>query len=307
MKSSHTAIKHLKQNREMLLMTLPAVVKTLIFSYLPMFGVIIAFKNYIPARGIFGSVWNGLDNFKFFFASQTAWQILRNTLGLNLIGIFLGLVVNVVLALFLYEITRRFLLKIYQTILFIPWFFSWVLVGLMFTSLLNPNSGLLTALIKAVTGTEVNFYAQPVYWVVILPLVSVWKNAGFGSLVYYSVLMSIDSELFEAAEIDGATKWQRMRFISVPFLIPMICVMTILAFGGIIRSDFGLFYFVPQNQTQLYPVTDVIDTYVYRALAINGSFGMSAAIGLFQSVVGFVLVLITNKAAKSVDRDYSLF
>lgn len=299
--------KDLKQNGQMLLMTLPALVKIFIFSYLPIAGVILAFKQFVPSKGIWHSPWNGFDNFEFFFKSETAWTLLRNTIGLNLLGIAASTIANVVLAFLLYEIVSRTRLKIYQTVLFIPYFFSWVLVGLMLTSLLSPTSGLLTDLIHRVFGYEINFYAHPSSWVWILTIVFVWKGAGFGSLIYYSVLLNIDKELFEAAEIDGASRLQTIVRIMLPFLIPMICVLTILALGNIIRADFGLFYFVPQNQPQLYPVTDVIDTYVYRALAGDGDFSVSAAIGLFQSVVGLVLILATNKAAKSINKDYSLF
>jgi ABC-type polysaccharide transport system, permease component len=307
MASRSRQLKDLRRNGEMLLMTLPAMLKIFIFSYLPIVGVIIAFKRYIPSEGIFGSPWNGLDNFEFFFKSQAAWTVLRNTLGLNLLGIVASTVVNVILAFLLYEVVKRMRLKMYQTILFIPYFFSWVLVGLMLTSLLSPTSGLLTDLLDKLFGYEINFYASPGSWIWILTLVFIWKGAGFGSLIYYSVLMNIDRELFEAAEIDGASRVQTIRKIMLPFLIPMISVLTILSLGNIIRADFGMFYFVPQNQAQLYPVTDVIDTYVYRALAGNGDFAVGSAIGLFQSFVGLVLILITNRVAKSVDKDYSLF
>lgn len=297
---------HGKKNYELILMSLPAIIKIFIFSYIPILGVIIAFKHFIPSKGVLDSPWVGFKNFEFFFKSQTAIQVLRNTLGLNLISIILALIFNVFFAFLLYEISSKIMLKTYQTIMFIPYFFSWALVGLMFTALLNPY-GLLTEFIKNLTGSGIDFYNQPIYWVFILPIVSAWKGMGFGSLIYYTVLMSIDKELFEAAEIDGASKIQMIKSISIPFLIPMICVLTILAMGNIIRADFGLFYFVPKNQTGLYSVTDVIDTYVFRALAQNGDFAMSSAVGLFQSLVGFILVLLTNQIAKKIDSDYSLF
>lgn len=306
-KTSNKKIRHLREQRSLLLMCLPAIVKIFIFAYLPMFGIIIAFEDYIPVKGMFGSKWNNFKNFEFFFKSVDAWSILRNTIGLNLLLIVTELVVSVFFALLLYEISQKSLLKIYQSIMFIPYFFSWVLVGLMLTTLLNPSTGMLTVIIHAVTGRNIAFYSHPAYWIVILPLVGVWKGTGFGSLVYYSCLLSIDKELFEAAEIDGATKLQSIRNISLPFLMPMICVMTILAVGRIMRSDFGLFYFVPRNVTSLYPVTDVLDTYVFRALTINSDFGMSSAVGVFQSVVGFVLIILTNKFAKRYNTDYSLF
>lgn len=307
MKNTHALLRNLKQDRELLVMCLPAIIKIFIFSYLPIFGIVIAFENYIPIKGIFGSEFVGFKNFEFFFTSQSVMTVLRNTLGINLLCIILGLACNVLFALLLYEVVSRLMLKVYQTIMFIPYFFSWVLVGLMLTTLLSSPNGLVVSLAHTLFGQRMDFYTQPAYWVAILPIVSVWKGLGFGSLIYYSVLMSIDKELFEAARIDGATKAQTIWNISVPFLIPMMSVMTILAIGNIIRADFGLFYFVPRNVPQLYPVTDVIDTYVYRALAVNGDFGMSSAVGVFQSVIGFVMVLASNKIAKSVNKDYSLF
>jgi putative aldouronate transport system permease protein len=299
--------KDLHYNREMLLMCFPVIIKTIIFSYLPMVGIIIAFKDYSPMDGIFGSKWIGLKNFEFFFKSSSAWTVLRNTLGLNALGIVLSTIVNLMLAFLLYEISKKIVLKIYQTLLFIPYFFSWVIVGLVLTVFLSPTNGALTKLLLAFTGNDINFYTKPIYWVIILPLVYIWKGAGFGSLIYYSVLMSIDNEIFEAAEIDGANNLQRIRYISMPFLKPMICVLSIMAVGGIIRADFGLFYFVPRNLSQLFPVTNVIDTFVYRALAENGDFGMSSAVSVFQSVVAFFMVVGTNQIVRMVNKDYSLY
>ena len=279
----------------------------LIFSYLPLIGIIVAFKDFYPVKGLFGSPWNGLDNFKFFFLSSDAWRVLRNTIGMNLIMIVTSTVIGIFFSLLLFEVAKKSLLKIYQTIMFIPFFFSWVLVGLLFTTMLDSSNGLLTVLFNSITGQQINFYSEPGYWVAIIPLINIWKGTGFSCLIYYAVLINIDSELFEAAEIDGASKWQSIKNISLPFLIPMISVWTILAIGSIIKGDFGLFYFVTKNQAALYPVTDVIDTYVFRALTNSGNIGMSAAVGLFQSIVGFVMILLTNRAANAINRDYSLF
>ncbi len=300
-------LKHLKEDRHLLIMCLPAIIKIFIFSYLPMIGIIIAFKNYIPAKGIIGSPWNGLKNFEFFFKSIDAWRILRNTMGLNVILIVVELAASVFFALLLYEILNRKALKLYQSVMFFPYFFSWVLVGLMLTTLLNPATGMLTTMIKALTGKEIAFYSEPGYWLFILPIMGVWKSAGFSSLIYYSALMSISKELFEAAEIDGASKIQCIRHISIPFLSPMMVMLTILSVGKILRADFGLFYFVPRNISMLYPVTDVLDTYVFRALTVNGDFAMSSAVGVFQSVVGFILILVTNKLSKMYNSEFGLF
>ncbi|MGG1515411.1 ABC transporter permease subunit [Paenibacillus oryzisoli] len=303
----HKKRKRFISNWQLIVMSLPAIVKIFIFAYLPMAGIVMAFKDYVPAKGILGSSWNGLDNFKFFFQSADAWKILRNTIGLNGLLIVVELLAGVFFALLLYEVASKRALKVYQSVMFFPYFFSWVLVGLMLTTILNPSTGLLTSIIHKVTGHEIGFYSEPWYWLIILPLVAVWKGTGFSSLIYYSALMSIDKELFEAAEIDGATKVQATRHISIPFLAPMMVMLTILAIGHIMRADFGLFYFVPRNVSALFPVTDVLDTYVFRALTVNGDFAMSSAVGVFQSVVGFVLILGTNRLSKMFNKEYGLF
>ena len=294
------------KDRALLMMAMPAIIKIFIFSYLPMIGIVIAFKNYYPIKGIFASPWNGLKNFEFFFVSADAWRILRNTIGLNLLMIVTGPVVHITAALLLYTITKPAALKIYQSILFVPHFFSWVLVGLLLTTLLDYPNGLVTKLLASL-GLDVNLYGTPAAWVGIIPLVSIWKSTGFKSLIYYAVLMNISTDLFEAARIDGANEMQVVRHISLPHIVPMLIVQLILAVGGIIRGDFGLFYYVPRNLGVLYPVTEVIDTYVFKALTTNGDFGMSAAVGLFQSVVGCLMILLTNKLASSVDSSLGLF
>ena len=294
------------KDRALLMMAMPAIIKIFIFSYLPMIGIVIAFKNYYPIKGIFASPWNGLKNFEFFFVSADAWRILRNTIGLNLLMIVTGPVVHITVALLLYTITKPIALKIYQSILFVPHFFSWVLVGLLLTTLLDYPNGLATKLLASL-NLDVNLYGTPAAWVGIIPLVSIWKSTGFKSLIYYAVLMNISPDLFEAARIDGANEMQVVRHISLPHIVPMLIVQLILAVGGIIRGDFGLFYYVPRNLGVLYPVTEVIDTYVFKALTTNGDFGMSAAVGLFQSVVGCAMILLTNKLASSVDSSLGLF
>ena len=294
------------KDRALLMMAMPAIIKIFIFSYLPMIGIVIAFKNYYPIKGIFASPWNGLKNFEFFFVSADAWRILRNTIGLNLLMIVTGPVVHITVALLLYTITKPIALKIYQSILFVPHFFSWVLVGLLLTTLLDYPNGLATKLLASL-NLDVNLYGTPAAWVGIIPMVSIWKSTGFKSLIYYAVLMNISTDLFEAARIDGANEMQVVRHISLPHIVPMLIVQLILAVGGIIRGDFGLFYYVPRNLGVLYPVTEVIDTYVFKALTTNGDFGMSAAVGLFQSVVGCAMILLTNKLASSVDSSLGLF
>lgn len=296
-----------QRNKGLLAMCILPAIKIIIFSYLPMIGVIIAFKNFRAVDGIFGSAWVGLKNFEFFFKSNDAWRVMRNTLTFNVVNILSSLLTNIVVALLLYEVSNRIALKAYQTVLFIPHFFSYVLVGLMLTPILSSNGGLLTQLVEGMSGVKFNFYAKPLAWLIILPLVNLWKGVGYGSLIYYSTLMSIDASLFEAAEIDGANKFQRIRHISIPTLLPMACVLTIMSVGDILNSGLGLFYYVTRDAKQLYEWTDVIDTYVFRSLTTGANFSVTSAVTLFQNVVGLILVVVTNKIARAVDKEYALY
>ena len=299
--------KRFRKNSPYLVMTLPAVIKIFIFSYVPMFGIVIAFQNFRASKGLFGSEFVGFKNFEFFFKSVDAGRILRNTLFLNSLMIVTGLIFSIIISLLLFEIASKIRLKIYQSIMFFPFFFSWVLVGLMMGTFLNSDSGLLTRLIHYLSGININFYTSPEYWPLILVLVDVWKATGYSSLIYYAVLMSIDKDYYEAAEIDGASRIQKMFYITLPFLIPMAIVLTVLAIGNIMRADFGLFYFVPREQGALFATTDVIDTYVFRALRQYGDFAMSSAVSLFQSVVGFVLILVTNALVGKHNEQHKLY
>lgn len=278
-----------------------------IFCYIPMFGIIIAFKNYKYNKGILGSEWVGLDNFKFFINSNDFWRITWNTLELNFIFIVLGIVAAVLVAILLFELRSRNCTKIYQTVLITPHFMSWVIVSYIVYAFLNPSYGMLNRIIEAFGGTPIEWYSMPEVWTWILTICSIWKHVGMDSVVYYAALMGIDTSLFEAAEIDGANKLQSIWHITVPSLIPLITILTILKIGHIFRADFGLFYQVTRDVGALYSRTDVIDTYVYRTMREIGDMGMSAAVGLLQSVVGFVLVIITNAVTKKINPDSALF
>lgn len=302
--------KHLynfKKNKMLLLLTLPMVIYIFIFNYIPMFGIIIAFKNFKYNEGILGSKWVGFKNFEFFFTSPDAWRITRNTLGYNLVFILLDIVVCVGIALLLYEISNHLLLKIYQTIMFIPYFLSWVVVAYIVYAFLNPSSGMLNSIFKHYGIDAINWYTTPFYWIFIFPIAHAWKNMGFGALIYYASLLSIDTEYFEAASIEGASKWQIITKIKLPFLYPLMTILTILAIGRIFNADFGLFYQVSMNSTLLYPTSDVIETYVFRALTVDGNIGMSSAAGVFKSFVGFILVVGTNMVVKKINPENSLY
>ncbi len=299
----------LKRNAALFALASPAVIIIFMFCYLPMGGAIVAFKDYNVRQGIFGSEWVGFKNFEFFFKSSDAWRVIRNTLGLNLLFIFVGIIVAVTLALILYEIKSRAAIKIYQTSLILPHFFSMIIVSYIVYALLNPRIGMLNQLLSLFGDEWVNYnwYAKPDKWPVILLICRVWKHMGMDLVVYYAGLMGINNEYFEAAELDGANKFQKIWYISIPSIKSLIIMMTILALGGIFRADFGLFYSVPMNSGLLYETTDVIDTYIFRALKEVGDVGMSSAVGLFQSVVGFITVVTTNAIVNKIDSDSALF
>ena len=299
-------IANRKSNGQLMSMCVPAMLKLLVFAYIPMIGIVMAFQDYLPAKGFLSSKWVGFKNFEFFFKSNDWARIIYNTVVMNLLFIFVGLVISIVLALIMYEIHSRFFLKISQTMFFFPYFVSWPLVGLILLTFLN-SDGIITGLIEQVTGNSISFYMESEYWHLILLIVNVWKGAGVNAIIYYANMMSIDKEFYEAAELDGASRLQCAWYITLPEIKTMAIVLTVMAIGNIIRADFGMFYFVPRNSSMLYQATDVIDTYVFRAINQLGDFSMGSAVGLFQSVVGFVLILVTNFVVRKVNKEAALF
>ena len=278
-----------------------------IFCYIPMGGIIIAFKNYKYNLGIFGSDWVGFENFKFFFTSGEFVKITWNTIYMNAIFIVVGIFCAVMVAVLMFHVRSRAATKLYQTVLITPNFISWVVAAYMVYAFLNPNYGLVNGILKAFGKETVDWYAKPGAWPVILTISSIWKHVGMDSVYYYAALMGIDSTLFEAAEVDGANKFQVMKAIIIPLLVPLMTILTIMKIGGIFRADFGLFYQIPRNVGLLYSTTDVIDTYIFRTMREVGDMGMSSAVGLLQSVVGLVMVLLTNAAARKINPDNALF
>lgn len=312
MKKVGSFLKDINKNKVMLFMVLPGALWFLFFSYLPMLGTVIAFKEYRFDRdgfwaSIVNSKWVGWDNFKFLFSTDDAFVITRNTLLYNLAFIFIGLVLSVILAVVLSEITNKRLSKIYQTGMFLPYFLSWVIVGYFTFSFLSADRGLLNGVFESLGIESIQWYSESKYWPFILVLVYLWKALGYNSVVYLASIMGIDRSLYEAAMIDGASKMQQIRAITLPLLRPIITIMTLLAIGKIFYADFGLFYQVPRDSGTLYGVTNVIDTYVYRGLKTTGEIGMSAAAGLYQSVVGFTLVMASNYIVRKFDKDNALF
>jgi putative aldouronate transport system permease protein len=296
---------HGKSDRRLLLMSSPALIKIFVFSYLPMVGIVIAFQDYKPRTG-FLSEFVGFDNFRYLIASSNFYRILFNTLFLNILFISTGLIVAVVLGLFLFEVTNKRFLKISQTTFFFPYFISWALAGMILLSMLD-SAGFVTALIEKMTGETVAFYMESKYWPLILTLVNAWKMGGVSGIIYYTTLMNADRSVYEAADIDGANRWQKMRYISVPYLKTMIFVLTIMSFANIIHCDFNMIFFTTRNSGPLFPTTDVIDTYVFRALSQDGDFAIAAAIGLFQSVVGLVFSVAANRISKRFEPQSALF
>jgi putative aldouronate transport system permease protein len=296
-----------RDNFELSAMLVPGIIFFLVFSYIPMLGVIVAFKDYRNNLGIFKSKWVGFRNFKFFFTSQDAWRIARNTMGYGLLFIVLGIICSVTVAILLYEIKNKLALKFYQTTMILPHFVSWVIVGYITYILLEPNMGILNEILNFFGLKSIDWYLEPKYWIVIMPVVNIWKTVGLNCIMYYAALMGIDEQLFEAATVDGASKWKQIRHITIPSLVPLMTILTILHIGNIIKGDFGLFYNIPRNVGLLYPTTDIIDTYIYRGLQTGDDIGITTAVGLFQSFVGFIMVAVTNKIVKKISPENSLF
>lgn len=302
--------RELKRNSPLFIMLLPGFLFTLLFAYLPMFGIIIAFKKINFIDGIFGSPWVGLQNFEFLFKSSDAWVITRNTVGYNILFIGLGLIINVALAIGLSEIVNKACSKAYQTMILMPHFLSFVIVSYLVFAFLSAEHGFLNTTILPALGKEpVSWYTETRPWPFILSFVNFWKTAGYGSIVYLAAIAGIDTGLYEAAKIDGANRLKQIWYITIPSLVPLMVILTIMNVGKIFNSDFGLFYQVPLNSGTLYPVTNVINTYVYNMLnsAGSSSLGMASAAAFYQSVVGFILVVVTNLIVRKIDPDKALF
>ena len=292
------------------IMAIPGFAYLIINNYIPLFGLQLAFKSYSFKKGISVSEWVGLKNFKFLFASDDAYIMIRNTILYNVFWIFIGIIVGVSTAILFNEIRNKLAKKFYQTAILLPYLMSMVVVSYLVYAFLASDTGLINnAVVKGLMGKEngIPWYGEPKYWPFILTFVNQWKGLGFGMLLYLASLLGIDNSLYEAAMIDGATKWQQIRSITIPLLKPTIIMLTIMNIGAIFRSDFGLFYQVPMNQGALYNVTQTIDTYVYRALLVNNNFGMSAAASFLQSIVGFIFIVTANAIVNKVDSNSSLF
>lgn len=299
------------KNKELFILSIPGIIWFATFSYLPMFAILVAFKRFRLHGNFFESFmqseWVGFENFNFLFKSGDASLIVRNTIGYNIVFILLGIAIPMIMALMLNEIFSKQLSKLYQSVLFIPYFLSMVVVSYIVFAFLDPTGGYINGILKTIGMQPIQFYMEPKYWPFILTLVSIWKSMGYNMIIYLAAICGFDKSYYEAAMLDGASKWQQIKHITMPMLRPVVIILLILAVGGIFRSDFGLFYQVPKDSGALIPVTQTVDTYIYRGLATMGDIGLSAAGGLLQSVVGFFLVIMTNGVVKKIDKTQGIF
>lgn len=301
-------MKQFKKYLPLYLMLLPGCVYLFINNYIPMAGIIIAFKKVDFSKGIFRSPWNGLENFRFLFQTKDAFIITRNTILYNVAFIIVNTVVGILLAILICEIQSKLAKKVYQSVILVPFLMSMVILSYIVYALFSSENGMVNNTILPLLGMEPkSWYNEPQYWPAILIITNCWKGVGYGCLIYISSIVGIDKAYYEAAKLDGATRWQQIKYITLPGLKTTVITLTLLSIGRIFYSDFGLFYQVPMNSGTILNTTNVIDTYVYRALLQLGNVGMASAAGVYQSLVGFVIVLLSNLMVKKIDPDSALF
>ena len=299
--------KDFAYNFSLTVMTLPMIVLLIMFNYLPMFGLVIAFKSFNVQKGFFGSPWVGLKNFEFFFKSQSAMRITFNTLYLNFLFIVTGTVLAIAFAVILKELRSKLLAKFAQSVMFFPTFISWVIVGYFTFALFSMDSGMFNAIRHSMGLQPIQWYNEPSYWPFILTVANAWKGVGYSTVIYLAGIYGINEEYYEAARVDGAGKLRQLLGITLPLLTPLIIILTLLALGKIMYSDFGLFYNLTKRSGPLYPTTDVFDTFIYRSLRQTKDLGMSSAANFYQAIVGFFLVLGANLAVRKIDPEKALF
>lgn len=299
--------KELARNKVLYLMFLPIALYFIVFNYIPMAGIVVAFKNFNYHQGIFGSPWIGFDNFEYFFSSGKAWLVTRNTFMYNSVFLVAYLFFSLVVAVLIAELTGKIFKKTSQTLLFLPYFLSWVAVAAIVYNLFNYEYGLLNTVLKGIGLDPIDIYSSVSYWYFILPFFYVWKWVGFGSVLYLSAIMGFDTSAYEAAKIDGANVFQRIRYLTIPLLKPTTIILLLLGIGKIMRGEFDMFYQLIGNNGILMDATDIIDTLVFRSLIVSQDFGMASAGGLYQSILCFVIIMLANGLVKRYDRDQALF
>lgn len=300
----------LRRNRSLYLMALPAVLLVLILTYLPMGGLLVAFKNYQYNLGIFASPWakfGGFENFRFLFLSGKGWSITRNTIFYNLFNLVTSQALSMMVAIAITEMRGKVFKRVTQSVIFLPYFISWIIVGTFALNIFSVEIGTLNNFLESVGAQRVNLYNMPSAWVFIIMAFNSWKWVGYNSIIYIAAITSIDAECFEAADIDGANIWQKIRRITLPSIRPTIIIIFLLNVGRVLRGDFQMFYQLVGNNGQLFDATDVIDTYVFRAMISGGDVGMTTAATLYQSVLCFLIILLVNGVVKRIDSDYALF
>lgn len=300
-------LQDLARNRYLYSMAIPGLVFLVVFSYIPLTGHLLAFKTFQISRGIWGSDWAGLDNFRFFFAGRDWIQVTVNTLYLNALFIVFEMVFALLIAIFLNEIRMKWFKRTIQSIVFLPYFISWVVVGYMTFVLFNNTDGLVNRVLQTSGLSAVDWYQTPWVWPILLTLTRIWKNAGYLSIILLAAIAGLSVDYYESARLDGATRWQQMRYITLPLLKPQIVILVLLGVGRIFYGDFGMIYGIIGDNGILFPTTDVIDTYSYRALRQLGDFSMSSAIVLYQSVMGLIAVVSFNALVRKIDKDSRLF
>ncbi len=303
-----------KKTLMLLTMVAPGAIWLLLLRYLPMGGIILAFKNYkiYPKdptflNNLIHSKWVGLDNFKFLFTTGDSWVMIRNTLAYNIVFIILGVIIPVAFAVMMSELSKKFVAKTYQTLMFFPYFLSWVVVSYFLNAFIDAQYGLIPMAQRAAGETAVSWYTTPGPWPYIIVFANLWKNVGYSTVLYLAAITGIDQTQYEAAAIDGASKWQQILHVTLPNLRTMIAILFILNVGKIFNTDFGLFWNVPMQNGALFSVTQVIDTYIYRVLMNTGNIGQSTAAGLLQNIVGFICIIGANAVVKKIDSDSTLF
>lgn len=299
--------RKVRNNRTLLFMCLPAIAFFIIFSYCPLPGLYIAFTNYNFRDGIFGSPFVGLKNFEFLIKSGQLWMLTKNTILYNLVFILLGNVLQISLAVMLNEIQSKWFKKVSQTMMFLPYFISAVLIGAIMFNILNYDTGALNTLIRETGGNPVKIYSMAGVWPFIIVFCQMWQQTGYGSVVYFAAICGIEAGIVEAAEVDGANSWQKIRYIILPSLKPTFIILLLFSLGGIMKGNFGLFWNLVGTNSQLFSTTDIIETAVYRMMMSQNNFSTSSAVGLYQSMFGFVLVMFSNWVVKRIDPDYALF
>lgn len=299
--------KLLWKYRVLTLMCVPAIVFFFAFSYMPLPGIYVAFVKYNYGKGIFGSKFVGLQNFEFLAESGKLLTLTRNTILYNLAFIILGNLLAVFVAILLNEMRSKWFKKVSQTMMFLPYFISQVLVGVLVYNLLNYDTGFVNGVLSSLGLEKWQPYADPNCWPVLLVIIYLWQQTGYNSVVYFAAIMGIDAEMIEASKVDGANAFQKIRYIILPSLKPTIVILLLFALGGVVKGNFGLFYNIIGTNSLLYGTTDIIETFVYRATMTDFNFSTASAVGLYQSVIGFVIVMTVNYIVKKIEPDYSLF